>query len=320
MGSGPFYRFGILVFMCQDEILLESKLSLPLVGRGKVRDLYDMGNQLLFVASDRISAFDCVLGGGIPCKGRVLTQMSLFWFDLLKDVVASHLGTADVNEYPKRNARQKMLEGRSMLVKKAEMVQVECVARGYLAGSAFKEYQAQGKVCDMPLPAGLRDGDKLPETIFTPATKAITGHDVNVPFRYVANLLGVDLAGRLQDLTVEIYHRAAQHAAERGIILADTKFEFGFVGGELVLADEVLTPDSSRFWDAERYSPGGPQQSFDKQYVRDYLETVKWNKKPPAPVLPEEVVRKTSEKYVDAYAKLTGRTLPGLAAISGEES
>jgi phosphoribosylaminoimidazole-succinocarboxamide synthase len=295
--------------MCRDEILLESRLPLPLLGRGKVRDLYDLGDQLLFVASDRISAFDCILGSGIPCKGRVLTQMSLFWFDFLKDIVPSHLITADVQQYPLKIARDASLDGRSMLVKKADMVQVECVARGYLAGSAFKEYKITGKVCDIPLPPGMRDGEKLPEPIFTPATKAVTGHDMNVPFRYVAKELGVELAGQLRDLTLEIYQRAGEYALQRGIILADTKFEFGFVNGELVLADEVLTPDSSRFWEAEKYNPGGPQFSFDKQFVRDYLETLTWNKKPPAPALPRPIVQKTSEKYLDAYSRLTGRML-----------
>jgi len=301
--------------MCQEEVLLETKLPLPLRTRGKVRDIYDLGETLLFIATDRISAFDCVLGSGIPCKGRVLTQMSLFWFDFLKDIVPSHLLTADIGEFPRRVARyRKLLDGRSMLVKKAEMLPVECVARGYLAGSGWKEYQKTGKICDIPLPAGLRESDRLPEPIFTPATKATSGHDMNVPFRYVADLLGIELAGRLRDLTLEIYQRAANYALERGIILADTKFEFGFVDGELVLADEVLTPDSSRYWPADRYQPGGPQVSFDKQYVRDYLETLPWDKRPPAPPLPGDVVEKTSEKYQEAYARLTGRTLA--AAIS----
>jgi phosphoribosylaminoimidazole-succinocarboxamide synthase len=295
--------------MCGDEVLLQSKLSLPLAGRGKVRDIYDLGDSLLFVASDRISAFDCVLASGIPCKGRVLTRLSLFWFDFLKEVVPSHFITANMESYPRRAARNPQVRHRSMLVKKAEMLPVECVARGYLAGSAFKEYREQGRVCDIPLPPGLRDGDRLPEPIFTPATKAATGHDVNVPFRYVANQLGVEVAGQLRDLTLDIYSRAAAYALQKGIILADTKFEFGFVGGELVLADEVLTPDSSRFWEAASHRPGGPQLSFDKQYVRDYLESSGWNKRPPAPALPAEVVRRTSEKYVDAYARLTGEQL-----------
>jgi phosphoribosylaminoimidazole-succinocarboxamide synthase len=236
--------------------------------------------------------------------------MSLFWFDFLKDVVRSHLVTANVDEYPRRLTwHRKVLEGRSMLVRKAEMVPVECVARGYLAGSGWKEYAKKGEVCGIPLPSGLRDGDRLPEPIFTPATKAKSGHDINVPFQFVANLLGVDLAGQLRDLTLEIYQRAAAYALERGIILADTKFEFGSIDGALVLADEVLTPDSSRYWPADTYQPGGPQFSFDKQYVRDYLETLSWNKRPPAPALPEDIVQKTSEKYQEAYSRLTGRAL-----------
>jgi phosphoribosylaminoimidazole-succinocarboxamide synthase len=268
--------------MCQDKILLETKLPLPLVTRGKVRDIYQLADTLLFIASDRISAFDCVLPTGIPCKGRVLTQMSLFWFEFLKPVVRSHLLTAAAHEFPKRlDKYRNLLEGRSMFVRKAQMVQVECVARGYLAGSGWKEYKAQGKICGIPLPPGLHESDRLPEAIFTPATKAQTGHDVNVPFRYVANLLGVDLAGQLRDLTLDIYQRAAAYALERGIILADTKLEFGFINDELVLADEVLTPDSSRYWPAASYKPGQPQHSFDKQYVRDYLESLAWNKKPP---------------------------------------
>jgi phosphoribosylaminoimidazole-succinocarboxamide synthase len=296
--------------MCPDEVVLQTKLPLRLRGRGKVRDVYDLGDNLLFVASDRISAFDCVLASGIPCKGRVLTQMSLFWFDFLKDIVPSHFLTADTKEYPTRIIRhRKMLEGRSMLVKKAEMIDVECVARGYLAGSGWKEYEAKGTVCGMPIPSGLREGDRLPEPIFTPATKAKRGHDVNVPFQFVTDMLGVDLAGQLRDLTLEIYGRAAAYALERGIILADTKLEFGFVEGRLTLADEALTPDSSRYWPVDMYNPGRPQFSFDKQYVRDYLETLPWNKQPPAPALPPEVVAKTSEKYQEAYSRLTGRTL-----------
>jgi phosphoribosylaminoimidazole-succinocarboxamide synthase len=296
--------------MCQDEVLLESKLPLTLRTRGKVRDVYEVGSHLLFVASDRISAFDCVLGSGIPCKGRILTQMSLFWFDLLKSVVPNHLETAEFTEFPRKLQKYKsILDGRSMLVKTAEMIPVECVARGYLAGSGLKEYQKAGKVCNIPLPAGLRDGDRLPEPIFTPATKAQSGHDVNVSFQYIANKLGVELAGQLRDLTLEIYARASEHALQRGIILADTKFEFGLVEGQLVLADEVLTPDSSRYWPADTYKPGGPQPSFDKQYVRDYLETLPWNKQPPAPALPVEVIRKTTEKYEEAYSRITDRTL-----------
>jgi phosphoribosylaminoimidazole-succinocarboxamide synthase len=296
--------------MCEDEILLEAKLPLPLVVRGKVRDIFDLGDSLLFVASDRISAFDCILGSGIPCKGRVLTQMSLFWFDFLSDVTQNHLLTADVSQYPRKLSKYKsMLEGRSMIVKKAQMIQVECVARGYLAGSGWKEYQDSGQVCGIPLPNGLCDGDKLPEPLFTPATKAVSGHDVNVSFNYVAGLIGVDLAGQLRDITLDIYNRAAGYALERGIILADTKFEFGFINDELTLADEALTPDSSRFWPADTYRPGGAQMSFDKQYVRNFLETLSWDKRPPAPSLPADVVRKTSEKYQEAYSRLTGKKL-----------
>lgn len=301
--------------MCQEPILLETKLPLPLKARGKVRDIYDLGDELLFIATDRISAFDCILASGIPCKGRILTQTSLFWFDFLKSVIPSHFVTASVDQYPSRALpHRKVLNGRSMIVKKAEMIQVECVARGYLAGSGWKEYQAQGKVCGIPLPPGLRESDRLPEPIFTPATKAQTGHDVNVPFRYVANLLGVESAAKLRDLTLDIYQRAAAYSLERGIILADTKLEFGFVDDELVLADEVLTPDSSRYWPLDSYEPGRPQVSFDKQYVRDYLETLRWNKKPPAPALPDEVVRRTSEKYEEAYSRLTGHALRESAA------
>jgi phosphoribosylaminoimidazole-succinocarboxamide synthase len=296
--------------MCEDEVLLEAKLPLPLVARGKVRDVFDLGESLLFVASDRISAFDCVLASGIPCKGRVLTQMSLFWFDFLRDLTPNHVLTANVADYPRKlNKHKKALDGRSMIVKKAQMVQVECVARGYLAGSGWKEYQKTEKVCGIPLPSGLRDGDKLPEPLFTPATKAVTGHDVNVSFNYIAGLLGVDLAGQLRDTTLDIYNRAAMYALDRGIILADTKFEFGFIDGELTLADEALTPDSSRFWPADTYKPGGAQPSYDKQYVRDFLETLKWDKRPPAPALPSDVVRKTSEKYREAYSRLTGMHL-----------
>jgi phosphoribosylaminoimidazole-succinocarboxamide synthase len=295
---------------CRDRVVVSTDLKLPLVNRGKVRDIYDTGAALLFIASDRISAFDCILASGIPCKGRVLTQMSLFWFEFLKNTVPNHLATADVHAYPQALAPFKeLLDGRSMLVNKARMIPIECVARGYLAGSGWKEYQASGTVCGIALPKGLRNGDRLPEPIFTPAIKAHTGHDENVPFAYVGDQVGSELAERLRNLTLHIYARAAGYAAERGIILADTKFEFGFIGDELVLADEVLTPDSSRYWPADTYKPGGPQYSFDKQYVRDYLETLDWDKKPPAPSLPDEVIRKTSEKYQEAYKRITGREL-----------
>ena len=296
--------------MCPDEVLLETGLPLPLAGRGKVRDLYDLGDRLLFVTTDRISAFDCILGSGIPCKGRVLTQLSLFWFEFLQDVVPNHLLTADISDYPAAvSSHQIILNGRSMLVRKAKIIPIECVARGYLAGSAWKEYTAEGSVCGIRLPPGLRDGDKLPKPIFTPATKAVTGHDENVSFEQVANRIGTELANTLRDLTLDIYSRAAEYVLRRGIILADTKFEFGFVGGELVLADEVLTPDSSRYWPADTYQPGGAQRSFDKQYVRDYLEFLGWNKRPPGPVLPPDVVSKTAEKYQEAYSRITERDL-----------
>ncbi len=274
-------------FMCNDAVLLETELDLPLRARGKVRDIYDLDGLLLFIATDRISAFDCILGSGIPCKGRVLTQTSLFWFDLLRNFLPSHVKTASMAEYPPElMPHRAMLEGRSMLVRKAQMIDVECVARGYLAGSGWKEYRTQGTVCGVKLPSGLRESERLPEPIFTPATKAQTGHDENVSFESVASQLGNELASRLRDLTLGIYQRAAEYALDRGLILADTKLEFGFIEGELVLADEVLTPDSSRYWPADRYVAGGPQFSFDKQYVRDYLETLAWNKQPPAPALP----------------------------------
>lgn len=296
--------------MIMPEVVLETELSLPLITRGKVRDVYAVASDLLFIATDRISAFDCVLGSGIPNKGRVLTQMSLFWFDYLKDLVPNHLLTADTNQYPSSlHAYQSLLDGRSMLVKRAEMIPVECVARGYLAGSGWKEYQSSGTVCGIALPPGLQDGDRLPEPIFTPAAKAQSGHDENISFAVVVDQIGEAPAQQLRTLTLAIYERAAGYAAARGILLADTKFEFGFVGDDLVLADEVLTPDSSRWWPAETWRPGGAQVSYDKQFVRDYLETLSWNKQPPAPALPEDVIQRTSEKYQEAYAKLTGSRL-----------
>jgi len=279
-------------------------------GSGKVRDVYRVDVKLLIVATDRISAFDYILPTGIPDKGRVLTQLSIFWFDFLRDLTPTHFLTADINEYPKSLAGfADQLEGRSMLVKRANMIEIECVARGYISGSGWKEYQQQGTVCGIRLPAGLRESEKLPEPIFTPATKAQTGHDENVSFEHVVSLIGEDLSKRLRDLTLAIYDRAAKYAETKGIIIADTKFEFGFVGDELVLGDEVLTPDSSRFWPAETYKAGGAQFSFDKQYVRDYLESIHWNKQPPAPPLPPEVAAKTGEKYREAYRILTGRPL-----------
>ena len=295
-----------------NRVLLQTDIpELPLHARGKVRDLYSLNGHLLFVATDRISAFDYVLGTGIPEKGRVLTQLSLFWFDFLKDIVSNHLVTASVEEYPaslKNYSEQ--LRGRSMLVNKAQMVDIECVVRGYISGSAWKEYQQDGTVCGIKLPAGLRDSDKLPEPIFSPATKALSGHDENISFAEMCKRTGPELAEQLRDMSLRVYRKAADYAAGRGIIIADTKFEFGHTSQGLVLADEVLTPDSSRFWPADKYQPGRAQESFDKQFVRDYLEAIKWNKRPPAPSLPDDVVLKTSEKYIQAYKILAGRELP----------
>ena len=281
---------------------------------GKVRDLYSVGeDKLLFVASDRISAFDHVLGSTIPDKGKVLTQLSLFWFDYLKGVVPNHLVTADTREYPAElQSFARELRGRSMIVQRARMLPVECVARGYLSGSGWKEYQQTGAVCGIALPGGLRESDRLPQTLFTPAAKNHTGHDENISFERVMEMVGGSLALRLRTLTLNIYERAAAYAKSKGLILADTKFEFGFVPVEdddelLVLADEVLTPDSSRYWLASGYAPGGPQPSFDKQFVRDYLESIHWNKQAPAPSLPDAIVHETRAKYLEAYTLLTGK-------------
>lgn len=295
-----------------DTVLLRTDFpDLTLHASGKVRDVYEIDrDHLLFVATDRISAFDYVLATGIPHKGRVLTQISLFWFEFLKDVIANHVVTADVNQYPaaiRKYADQ--LRGRSMLVNRAEMFPVECVVRGYISGSAWKEYKTTGRVCGIELPKGLRESDKLPEPIFTPATKATTGHDENIPFSEMCRIVGEELSRQLRDATLKIYTKAADYARTRGIIIADTKFEFGMTGKGITLADEVLTPDSSRFWPADKYQPGATQESYDKQFVRDYLEEIKWNKQPPAPALPPEVARRTSEKYVEAYEQLTGLKL-----------
>lgn len=295
-----------------DPVILQTDFpDLKLLASGKVRDVYQLDNErLLFVATDRISAFDYVLATGIPHKGRVLSQISLFWFDFLSDVVPNHVITADVDAYPQ--ALQKyadQLRGRSMIVHRAEMFPVECVVRGYISGSAWKEYQASGKVCGIALPAGLRESEAFPEPIFTPATKAVTGHDENISFARMCEILGTETSSTLRDLTLRIYKKAAAYARQRGIIIADTKFEFGRTPKGITLADEVLTPDSSRFWPADKYAPGRGQESFDKQYVRDYLEEIHWNKQPPAPALPEEVARRTSEKYLDAYFQVTGQRL-----------
>jgi phosphoribosylaminoimidazole-succinocarboxamide synthase len=295
-----------------DPVLLQTDFpELELFASGKVRDVYQVGSDhLLFVATDRISAFDYVLATGIPHKGRVLTQISLFWFDFLKDVVPNHVVTADVARYPAEVQKYAdHLRGRSMLVRRADMFPVECVVRGYLSGSGWKEYKATGSVCGIQLPSGLRESDELPEPIFTPATKATTGHDENISFEQMTKLVDPQDARQLRDLSLDIYRRAAAYARQKGIIIADTKFEFGRTAAGITIADEVLTPDSSRFWPADKYSPGMSQQSYDKQYVRDYLEEIRWNKQPPAPALPAEVARKTSDKYVEAYRRLTGREL-----------
>jgi len=300
-------------------VLLETNLSrVPLFSRGKVRDLYELNGRLLMVATDRISAFDFVLPTGIPDKGKVLTQLSVFWFELLRPIVSNHLISAQVEAYPPELSDfRRQLEGRSMLVTRAQPFPVECVVRGYLSGSAWKEYVRSGSVCGIELAAGLRESEELPEPIFTPATKSATGHDENISFDDVVGRLGGEEAEILRDLSMKIYRRAVGHAAERGILIADTKFEFGrLVAGEsprqerrdndIILIDEALTPDSSRFWPRDGYAPGRPQPSFDKQFVRDYLEQIGWNKEPPAPSLPAEIAEATSTRYREAFRRLTG--------------
>jgi len=282
--------------------------TLKLRARGKVRDIYDLGNQLLIVATDRLSAFDVVLPTPIPDKGRVLTQLSLFWFEKLAEVVPHHVlaardFTGELAPYADS------LEGRAMLVRRTEPVPVECVVRGYISGSGWKDYQKTGNICGIALPSGLRESDRLCEPIFTPSTKATTGHDENISFEETISRIGRQLAERLRDTSLTLYRRAVEHAAARGIIIADTKFEFGLLGEELIWIDEALTPDSSRFWPADQYSPGKAQPSFDKQYVRDYLERIGWNKQPPAPALPSDVVAATTQKYRDAYQRITGHAL-----------
>jgi phosphoribosylaminoimidazole-succinocarboxamide synthase len=283
--------------------------------RGKVRDLYEVGDQLLIVATDRISAFDYVLATGIPDKGAVLNQLSAFWFGLTTDLVPNHVVATDPAEYPEPARRHaEVLRGRSMLVRRTRPLAIECVVRGYLSGSGWKEYQKTGRVCGIDLPPGLRESDRLPSPIFTPSTKAESGHDVNITEAEAAAIVGAGLVGDLRERSIAVYRRGAEHAEKLGIIVADTKFEFGLVDApgrppSLMLIDEVLTPDSSRFWPADQYAPGGPQPSFDKQYVRDYLEQIGWNKQPPAPALPPDVVARTREKYVEAFRRLTGRDL-----------
>jgi phosphoribosylaminoimidazole-succinocarboxamide synthase len=295
-----------------DPVLLQTNFpELQLHASGKVRDVYQLDDErLLFVATDRISAFDYVLATGIPHKGRVLSQMSLFWFDFLADIVPNHLITADVERYPQALRQyDDQLRGRSMIVRRAQMFPVECVVRGYISGSAWKEYKATGKVCGIELPAGLQESQAFPEPIFTPSTKATSGHDENISFTKMCDIVGVETASTLRDLTLRVYKKAANYAQQRGIIIADTKFEFGVTPTGITLADEVLTPDSSRFWPAETYAAGRAQDSYDKQYVRDYLEQIKWNKQPPAPELPADVARRTSDKYLEAYQKITGHQL-----------
>jgi phosphoribosylaminoimidazole-succinocarboxamide synthase len=299
-----------------ESVVLETHLDgLTLARRGKVRDVYDLGAHLLIVATDRISAFDYILGTGIPDKGRVLTQLSAFWFDHLGDLVPHHVVAVDVDTFPAvTRPHRDVLRGRSMLVRKTEPLPIECVARGYLSGSGWKDYTRTGAVCGVTLPAGLRESDRLPESIFTPATKAESGHDENISEAAAGAIVGDAVIKRLRELTLVLYERGVDHAAERGIIIADTKFEFGRLPGgaageTLLLIDEVLTPDSSRFWPADAYAPGRGQPSFDKQFVRDYLEQIGWNKQPPVPTLPDDVVQRTREKYLEAYRRLTGREL-----------
>lgn len=276
--------------------------------RGKVRDIYDLGDELLIVATDRLSAFDVVLPTPIPDKGRVLTQLSLFWFELLRNVIPNHVLSA--TEFPSPFDRYRDdLAGRSMLVRKARSLPIECVVRGYVSGSGWKDYRATGKICGLVLPAGLQESDRLPEPIFTPATKAVTGHDENITFEQAVSLVGKEVAERVRSVSLEIYRRATEHAEPRGVLLADTKFEFGLLNNELIWIDEALTPDSSRFWPAAQYRPGGPQPSFDKQFVRDYLEGIRWPKVPPGPELPADVVAATRAKYREAYRILTGHEL-----------
>ena len=293
--------------------------ELELVARGKVRDVYAVGeDKLLMVATDRLSAFDVVLPTPIPRKGEVLTRLSVFWFDFFKDTIGTHYITADVDDYPEELRKHRgQLAGRSMLVHRLDMFPIECVARGYIVGSGWKDYRRTGKVCGIELPAGMRECGKLPGAIYTPATKAVSGHDENIDFERSCAIVGREAGEKLRDLTLEIYDRAAQHGLACGLVIADTKFEFGRLNGEIVLADEVLTPDSSRYWPLELYQPGRPQESFDKQYIREYLEAVDFNKQPPGPELPAEVVERTTEKYLEAYFTVTGEEMGAAAPPSG---
>jgi phosphoribosylaminoimidazole-succinocarboxamide synthase len=285
-------------------------IDFPLFHRGKVRDVYDLDQQLLIVATDRISAFDYVLPTIIPDKGKVLHGLSVFWFDFVQNIIPNHLITGDFEQFPTRLKRFPYLQGRSMLVKRTNRLDVECIVRGYLAGSGWKEYRKSGTVCGISLPAGLQESSRLPQLIFTPSSKEEGGkHDENISFDEAARRLGKDLAGKIRDASLALYKKAASYAETRGIILADTKFEFGLLDDKLILIDEIFTPDSSRFWEMEKYRPGASQDSLDKQYVRDYLESIQWDKQPPVPSLPDEVVNKTREKYLDAYRRITGKDL-----------
>jgi len=284
--------------------------DIELFKRGKVRDVYDLGDKLLVVSTDRISCFDVVLPTCIPQKGEVLTQLSLFWFNLTKDIVDNHFISTDVSKYPKElHKYSDILKGRSMLVKKAQGLPVECVVRGYLSGSGLKEYRQSRSICGIKLPEGLRESDKLPEPIFTPSTKEDVGHDINVSQEYVENQLGKGVTDKLKELSIAIYKKASQYAETKGIIIADTKFEFGMYDKKIILIDEVLTPDSSRFWPKDQYKPGGAQPSFDKQFVRDYLETLTWDKTPPGPELPDDIVQKTRQKYLQAFTMISGKSI-----------
>ncbi|OIO36708.1 MAG: phosphoribosylaminoimidazolesuccinocarboxamide synthase [Candidatus Omnitrophica bacterium CG1_02_44_16] len=291
----------------QKNIVLKTEFpDIKLSRRGKVRDVYDLGDKLLIVATDRISCFDVVLGCGIPEKGRVLTKISLFWFDYLKGITGDHLLTADVLQYPKELRKYKdELSGRSMLVKKARPMAIECIVRGYLSGSGWKEYRLKSSVCGIALPGGLRESEKLPQAVFTPSTKAEVGHDINIDEAAAIKLVGKDAFREIKEKSIGLYEKAARYALTKGIIIADTKFEFGEYEGKLILIDEILTPDSSRFWPTEGYTPGKPQPSFDKQFVRDYLETLNWDKTPPAPQVAPEIIEKTSQKYIQAFKVLT---------------
>jgi len=294
-----------------EKILLKTDFKdLKLFRRGKVRDVYDLGDSLLIVSTDRISCFDVVLPNGIPHKGEILTSISLFWFDYTKDIIENHLISADINKYPENLQKYKTeLVGRSMLVKKTKPMPVECIVRGYISGSGWKEYIKSKSICGIKLPDGLKESDRLPQTIFTPSTKADIGHDENVSFDAIEKKLGIDAAGKLKGLSIAIYEKCAKFAIGKGIIIADTKFEFGLYKDKVILIDEVLTPDSSRFWPKDSYAPGGSQPSFDKQFVRDYLERLSWDKTPPAPDLPTEIVEKTSQKYQEALLRLTGKKI-----------